>query len=100
MSYRILQSINGEGGIRTPGALARTLVFETSPNTPKTPENTAFPEVPPPVAPPVGGENRPADPDLARLVDAWPDLPPAIRAGILAMIGVACGTAGDGQRKG
>ena len=24
------------------------------------------------------------DPDLARIVQAWPDLPPAIRAGILA----------------
>lgn len=27
-----------------------------------------------------------SDPDLARLVAAWPDLPPAVRAGILAMV--------------
>jgi hypothetical protein len=26
------------------------------------------------------------DPDLARLVAAWADLPPAIRAGIVAMV--------------
>jgi hypothetical protein len=27
-----------------------------------------------------------ADPDLAAVVTAWPDLPPAIRAGIVAMV--------------
>jgi hypothetical protein len=31
----------------------------------------------------------PIDPDLARLIDSWPALPPAIRAGILAMIDAA-----------
>jgi len=30
---------------------------------------------------------RPADPDLARVADAWPDLPPAIRRAVLALIG-------------
>jgi hypothetical protein len=29
------------------------------------------------------------DPDLTVLVDAWPELPEAIRAGILAMVGAA-----------
>jgi hypothetical protein len=29
-------------------------------------------------------------PDLARLIDAWPTLPEALRAGILAMIDAAC----------
>jgi hypothetical protein len=29
------------------------------------------------------------DPDLARIVDAWPSLPDAIKAGILAMIEAA-----------
>jgi hypothetical protein len=29
------------------------------------------------------------DPDLAHLIDAWPELPPAIRTGILAMIDAA-----------
>jgi hypothetical protein len=29
------------------------------------------------------------DPDLARIANAWPSLPEAIRAGILAMVEVA-----------
>jgi hypothetical protein len=29
------------------------------------------------------------DPDLARLIDAWPTLPTALRTGILAMIDAA-----------
>jgi hypothetical protein len=36
---------------------------------------------------------RPADPldaELAQLIDAWPTLPAALRAGILAMIDAAC----------
>jgi hypothetical protein len=28
----------------------------------------------------------PADPDLARLVDAWPNLPAHIRAAVLALV--------------
>ena len=36
---------------------------------------------------------QPADSDLAAVVKAWPDLPPAIRAGILAMIQAAQGGA-------
>ncbi len=35
----------------------------------------------------------PNDPGLAAVVDAWPDLPEAIRAGILAMIGAGSGKA-------
>jgi hypothetical protein len=35
--------------------------------------------------------NFPADPDLAAVVTAWPALPAAIRAGILAMIQAAKG---------
>jgi hypothetical protein len=33
---------------------------------------------------PTGAET---DPDLARVVTAWPDLPPHIRAAVLALIG-------------
>jgi len=34
-----------------------------------------------------GTENRgPIDPDLQRVIERWPDLAPAIRAGILAMV--------------
>jgi hypothetical protein len=29
------------------------------------------------------------DPDLARVIDAWPTLPPHIRAAVLALIGTA-----------
>jgi len=28
----------------------------------------------------------PADPDLSAVVAAWPDLPPAIRAGVVALV--------------
>jgi len=34
----------------------------------------------------VGAPVAPPDPDLQQLIAAWPDLPPAIRAGVLAMI--------------
>jgi hypothetical protein len=30
-----------------------------------------------------------ADPDLDRLIEAWPDLPPHIRAAVLALLGTA-----------
>jgi len=32
---------------------------------------------------------KPADPDLARLVESWPDLPAHIRAAIMALIQTA-----------
>ena len=76
---------NGEGGIRTPGTLACTLVFETSQNLTKTPENIDFSDSPPTVAPPVGGQS-PDDPELIYIIAAWSELPRAIRAGILAMV--------------
>jgi hypothetical protein len=34
----------------------------------------------------IENESPPSDPELAALIVAWPSLPPAIRAGILAMI--------------
>ena len=40
----------------------------------------------PPATPP-----KPTDPELAAVVAAWPDLPPAIRAGIVAMVGASGG---------
>ena len=33
----------------------------------------------------------PADPELAAVVAAWPTLPPAIRAGVLALVAAAGG---------
>jgi len=38
---------------------------------------------------PDSGAPMAADPELAAVVAAWPELPPAIRAGILAMVGAA-----------
>ena len=34
----------------------------------------------------VGRENTPIDPDLAAIIDRWPELPEAVKAGILAMV--------------
>jgi len=37
----------------------------------------------------LAGHPSDLDPDLAALIDAWPDLPEAVRAGISAMVGAA-----------
>lgn len=37
----------------------------------------------------VDTEKAPIDPDLARLIDAWPALPKAIRAGVVALVNTA-----------
>jgi hypothetical protein len=42
-----------------------------------------------PVAHHLATDSCQTDPDLARIVEAWPALPDAIKAGILAMIEVA-----------
>jgi hypothetical protein len=42
----------------------------------------------------LGAQNAPLDPDLAAVVDAWPALPAAIKAGILAMVQAAGGITG------
>ncbi len=44
---------------------------------------------PPPATHPATPPAAPLDPDLREVVDAWPTIPPAIRAGILAMIGAS-----------
>jgi hypothetical protein len=38
------------------------------------------------VAHPLPTDKRKISPDLAAVINAWPDLPEAIRAGILAMV--------------
>jgi hypothetical protein len=35
------------------------------------------------------GAENPADPDLARIITAWPVLPAHIKAAVLALIGTA-----------
>ena len=62
---------NGEGGIRTP--------LE---NTGK----TGFSDQSGAKSGALAAREAPSDPDLAELIDAWPTLPEAIRAGILAMV--------------
>ena len=37
----------------------------------------------------VDTEKAPIDPDLARLIDAWPTLPKVIKAGIVALVNTA-----------
>jgi hypothetical protein len=37
----------------------------------------------------LGAREAPIDADLAAVVDAWPELPSAIKAGILAMVRAA-----------
>jgi hypothetical protein len=39
------------------------------------------------------------DPDLQRVLDAWPILPPAIRAAVLALIGAAAPHATEPPRR-
>ena len=39
----------------------------------------------------LGALSGPFDPDLAAIVEAWPSLPEALRAGILAMVRAANG---------
>ena len=39
----------------------------------------------------VSAENSPIDPDLQALIEAWPDLSDAVKAGILAMVRAARG---------
>ena len=36
-------------------------------------------------------DTRKTDPDLAAVVEAWPDLPEALKAGIVAMVKAAAG---------
>jgi hypothetical protein len=38
----------------------------------------------------LSSDSAPIDPDLQRVLEAWPMLPAALRSGILAMIDAAC----------
>ena len=61
--------------------------FAIRSETAETPIKAIDSEAPPPVAPPVGGKTGPEiEPDLANLIQAWPNLPKPIRAAIRAMV--------------
>jgi hypothetical protein len=78
---------SGGGGIRTHGRCDPTTVFKTVDGSATTPipaktsrrisDRTSLPF-------PYGPAGLP--PDLAAVIDAWPNLPEPIRAGILAMV--------------
>ena len=50
-------------------------------------------QAPAPVADHLPNDTCRTDPDLAAVVEAWPDLPEALKAGILAMVKAASGKA-------
>jgi hypothetical protein len=52
------------------------------------------------VSAPIRPPERPADPDLAALVAAWPALPSAVRAGIVAMVRAAAPLGASNARDG
>jgi hypothetical protein len=65
----------------------------TPPPQPPVPTGTSGDGTPPLTAPLTGTAEsgcepvRESDPDLARVVEAWPTLPPAIRRAMLALVG-------------
>src|SRR5262245_268708 len=87
--FRDLWSVfSGEGGIRTLGTVARTPVFETHPHSTEGAETAStsgdtLAVLALPLA--LEGPNTP-DPDLARILAAWPSLPPHIRAAVLVLV--------------
>ena len=87
-------------GTRTPDVLIHSRPSEgtdDAPNPSKIQRLSVFPD--PAAAPLTAGltgagsascrDLSPDDPDLARLVDAWPDLPPHIRLALLALVQAA-----------
>jgi len=64
--------------------------FESRAQLPQTPDPTSTYESPPDCLcqnlAQIAAEIAPAAPDLADLLTAWPDLPEAVRAGIVAMV--------------
>ena len=87
--YKRAEGRGGEGGSRTHGDLATTPVFKTGPQSAQAVANKGTYD---------SGNSDLAShlallaeksPGLAAVVKAWPSLPEAVRAGILAMVKVA-----------
>ena len=88
------RSNSGRGGIRTHTPLTGYGILSPDATRGNPEENADLQKGAAPGAA-VGAENGPIDPDLARVIEAWPKLPAAIRAGVLAMIDAADTTAAD-----
>jgi hypothetical protein len=69
-------------------------VFKTVDGIMKTPENTGNPAHQRSLAPHLLHDTCKNDPDLAAVVAAWPELPVAIRQGIVVMVKAATGGRG------
>ena len=68
-------------------------IYRARVKSPSNPSSRQYPNESGSIRPPTATRNAtrllPDDPGLAAVVDAWPDLPEAIKAGILAMVKAA-----------
>ena len=55
----------------------------------KNPEKNTLSEMRAALGAAVGAENGPVDDDLRAIIERWPDLPDAVKAGMLAMVRAA-----------
>ncbi len=61
----------------------------------QTPEKTSNPKASGAESGAVGDEIGPIEPDLRRIIEAWPKLPDALKTGIMAMVTAASGDQGE-----
>ncbi len=73
----------------TSKTVSRKTLRQPHPDSRSRTEPTLSASIRPPTATPNATRMLPDDRDLAAVVDAWPDLPEAIRAGIVAMVKAA-----------
>jgi hypothetical protein len=78
--------VSGERGIRTPGTVAGTPVFETGDANPEPQTPQQVTETANSVLPSGLPDSVPNDPDLQRVVDAWADLSDHLKREILALV--------------
>jgi hypothetical protein len=74
MQFIATKGLSGEEGIRTLPEISRKTALSSTDGA----KSGAL-----------AGQAKPVDPDLASVIDTWPRLPKAIRAGIVAMIRAA-----------
>jgi hypothetical protein len=76
-------------GFEPTGRQSRPAVFKTAPDIEKAPENKAISSHQGRLAHYLPTDTRQTDPDLARIVDAWPTLPESVRASIALLVKAA-----------